>query len=66
MTGVNVSAKLESQRYLNHYGHCEREWVDIWSCMCNDHCPVCGHEIEPYKSLDLIDDDVIDRRRKVA
>ena len=26
--------------------------VDLWSCMCNDRCPVCRTEIEPYASID--------------
>lgn len=24
------------------------EWVDEWSCACNDKCPECNAEIEPY------------------
>jgi hypothetical protein len=28
-------------------------WSDTWSCTCDDKCPTCGREIEPYKSLDL-------------
>jgi hypothetical protein len=53
-------------RYLNYYrcDHAdsleedqpESVWVDQWSCTCNDKCPVCNHEIEPYKSDDLLDD----------
>lgn len=26
---------------------------DAWSCMCNDECPVCGAEIEPYESEEI-------------
>lgn len=50
-------------RYRNHYRHVEcpaipkgedhPEWSDEWSCMCNDECPNCGAEIEPYDSEDL-------------
>ena len=29
------------------------EWQDEWSCMCDDRCPVCNAEIEPYESEDL-------------
>jgi hypothetical protein len=29
------------------------EWQDEWSCMCNDRCPICGHEVEPNKSTEL-------------
>ncbi len=41
--------------YLNRYrcDDCAEEWEDQWSCGCNDECPTCGHEIEPYESLDL-------------
>jgi hypothetical protein len=35
--------------------HCGKKWTDEWSCMCNDKCPVCGGEIEPYKSEELND-----------
>jgi hypothetical protein len=39
--------------FRNHYRHCGQEWNDEWSCMCNDKCPVCDAEIEPFKSDDL-------------
>lgn len=39
--------------YRNHYRHCKTEWNDEWSCTCNDRCPVCNAEIEPYESDDL-------------
>jgi hypothetical protein len=32
---------------------CEVDWSDEWSCACNDRCPVCDAEIEPYESEDL-------------
>jgi len=38
--------------FTNYYVHCKTQWNDNWSCQCNDHCPVCDHEIEPYASLD--------------
>jgi hypothetical protein len=41
--------------YLNYY-HCPndgKEWVDLWSCMCNDKCPLCDAEIEPYRSEEI-------------
>ena len=28
------------------------EWEMFWSAMCNDRCPKCNKEIEPYKSED--------------
>ena len=49
--------------YVNYYrhkgcpetppGHDDPEWADEWSCMCNDKCPQCGAEIEPYDSEEL-------------
>lgn len=44
------SEKEDQTRFTNFYVHCRREWQDKWSCMCNDRCPVCNHEIEPYAS----------------
>jgi hypothetical protein len=41
------------RRFLNRYRHCCREWEDRWSCACNDHCPICGKEIEPYASEEI-------------
>ncbi|WP_158607257.1 hypothetical protein [Neopusillimonas maritima] len=41
-------------KLLNHY-HCEAcdiEWEDAWSCACNDRCPQCNNETEPYHSDD--------------
>ena len=41
--------------YLNYYKcPCGHRWTDEWSCMCNDKCPKCGKEIEPYESQELI------------
>lgn len=44
--------------YLNYY-HCScgTRWVDCWSCTCNDRCPACNKEIEPYHSDDFPEDD---------
>jgi hypothetical protein len=41
--------------YLNNYrcDECDVDWEDEWSCMCNDRCPTCDYEIEPYDSDDL-------------
>ena len=44
----------DEERFTNHY-HCERcntEWEDTWSCTCNDRCPECNAETEPYTSED--------------
>lgn len=51
----------EPARFRNHYQHCDTEWADEWSCACNDRCPSCDSEIEPYTSEDLTplpDDDL--------
>jgi len=42
--------------YSNHYycSACQQEWHDEWDCECNDRCPICNKEIEPYES-DLIE-----------
>ncbi len=47
--------KDQSYRYLNRYKceRCSEEWEDQWDCMCNDRCPVCNAEIEPFESEDL-------------
>lgn len=28
------------------------EWQEKWTCICNDKCPACRREIEPYESQD--------------
>ena len=38
--------------FVNHY-RCPNdgtEWTMTWSCMCDDRCPECNAEIEPYQS----------------
>ena len=45
--------------YTNHFYHCNTQWDDTWSCMCNDECPVCHHEIEPYASTENDGGDLI-------
>jgi len=42
--------------YLNKY-RCPNddcEWADEADCQCNDRCPVCNKEIEPYTSIDIV------------
>jgi len=51
--GVSHShSEIEAVRYLNHYRcpYCQTEWEDVWDCGCNDRCPNCNKEIEPYES----------------
>lgn len=40
----------DETRFANFFVHCGREWRDEWSCICDDRCPNCNHEIEPYAS----------------
>jgi len=45
-------------RFLNQYRCvCGEEWEDVWSCACDDRCPVCRTEMEPYRSVVLAPDD---------
>ena len=45
----------QSVTYLNCYlcEDCYMEWHDEWECMCNDKCPVCRSEIEPFASAEI-------------
>ena len=38
--------------YSNQYccPYCRLEWQYEWDCACNDRCPTCNKEIEPYAS----------------
>lgn len=59
----------EPRKFRNHY-RCPRDgsgWEDTWSCMCNDRCPVCNAEIEPYASEELcLECDAVSTVRKTA
>ena len=48
--------EIPSLWYSNHYccPYCGLEWHDEWDCACNDRCPTCNKEIEPYES-DLLE-----------
>ncbi len=39
--------------FRNYYRHCGKEWDDEWDSTCNDRCPECNAEIEPYESEDI-------------
>ena len=46
----------EEPVYFKNFYRCPNdgtEWVDEWSCTCNDRCPTCNAEIEPYRSEDV-------------
>ena len=52
----DLNKEPEFKQYTNFYRHCGTEWQDVWSCGCDDQCPVCGHDIEPYKSMEIDDE----------
>ncbi len=27
------------------------DWIDNWSCQCDDECPECGEAVSPYDSI---------------
>lgn len=35
--------------HLYYNCECGEVWEDEWDCACNDRCPACNKEIEPYK-----------------
>ncbi|TCV86105.1 MULTISPECIES: hypothetical protein [Methylomonas] len=47
-----MQTEASTIRYLNQYHcpYCQTEWEDVWDCGCNDRCPDCNKEIEPYES----------------
>ncbi len=54
MSDITLSHEVE-MKYHNFYRcpECLTEWDDHWDSMCNDQCPDCEAEIEPYKSEDI-------------
>ncbi len=43
-------------KFINYY-ECPNDgtrWRDEWMCACNDRCPACDSEIEPYCSEDVV------------
>lgn len=51
-----VPSESDSEFRFRNYYRCPSdgtEWADQWSCKCNDRCPRCGDEIEPYKSENI-------------
>jgi hypothetical protein len=57
---VNTNPKppvsvFEAPAFRNYY-KCPDDgttWHDDWSCMCDDRCPTCDIEVEPYESEDI-------------
>ena len=54
MSEISISKEVQ-MKYKNYYrcSECGTEWEDCWECTCNDRCPDCNAEIEPYKSEDI-------------
>jgi transcription initiation factor IIE alpha subunit len=51
----------DNEWYVNHYhcDDCEVSWDDEHDCMCNDKCPECNAEIEPYESHQVDEDGTV-------
>ncbi len=32
---------------------CGTSWEDVWSCACEDDCPNCDTDMEPFKSIEI-------------
>lgn len=61
-----MQTEASTVRYLNQYRcpYCQTEWDDVWDCGCNDRCPDCNKEIEPYESA-LIDGESVETESPV-
>lgn len=58
-----------SSEFENHYlCTCGEQWQDTWSSACNDRCPSCNREIEPYASDDgsMTDEEIETALKRVA
>lgn len=44
--------------FINYYfcPVCDYTWVDEWSCMCDDRCPVCNTPCSPEFSEQTVDE----------
>ena len=40
--------------FINKYRHCGTEWEDVGTCSCCAPCFVCGEEVTPYESEELL------------
>ena len=54
--------------YRKYYrcSECGHEWQDEWDCLCNDRCPKCNAEIEPYDYEDLDEPDLAEQGDRPA
>lgn len=68
-TPKTESDRNDSSEFENHYlCTCGEEWQDTWSSACNDRCPSCNREIEPYASDDgsMTDEEIETALKRVA
>lgn len=65
---LRALVSAEPKQWANFYlCPCGEEWVDRWDCCCNDRCPNCNKEIEPYISDDgSLSDEEIEAARQRA
>lgn len=48
-------SNMEDINFLNYYQcSCGETWYEEADSMCNDRCPICRKEIEPYESINLV------------
>ena len=42
-------------RWYRRYYRCSNnhKWQDEWDCLCNDRCPECDEETEPYDHVEI-------------
>lgn len=54
MKADSQAGSVDDNQFLNFYKCPDdaTEWTMVWSCMCDDRCPKCNAEIEPYMSED--------------
>jgi hypothetical protein len=48
-----VEEVLTTYRNFYQCDECGTRWTDEWDCMCNDRCPKCSCEIEPFDSVEI-------------
>jgi hypothetical protein len=52
----SVASEGRSPLKFRNYYECPHDgtrWLDDWTCACNDRCPACDAEIEPYFRDDI-------------
>lgn len=50
MVNTVIVEKLENKYYCED---CDRSWIDIWCCACDDKCPGCNKSYSPSDSITL-------------